>query len=366
MKTKILLIRKMQIAFGFAILTLLAVGVFSYRAMLASGESDRWVRHTHEVLDNLKNLFSAMENMETNYQGFVLTGNEACLEHYQANIVRAEQNQKTLRALAADNPNQRRQFAALESWAAQKIQFSEMVIRLRRTEGLGAGAEVIRAGQGERIMDQNRMVIREIEDHEQQLLWQHDAKAKRHLQQTNTFLILGTLLGILIAAVAGWSVQHDYPARMFVEEALQDSEEQYRMLVGGVPGYAIFMLDPRGQVVSWNACAERIKGYKAEEIIGHNFSCFYSPEDIERGRPEKVFRMTAASGRHEEEVMRVRKDGSRFWAQVGHTADTLRSYRLHASCYLTKPVDLDEFLHVVRSIDDFWLATVELPHGAGR
>ena len=86
--------------------------------------------------------------------------------------------------------------------------------------------------------------------------------------------------------------------RLHVEEALRESQEQYRMLLDGVEDHAIFMMDPQGQVVSWNAGAERIKGYRADEIIGHNFSCFFLPEDIERGRPEEVLRITAASGRH--------------------------------------------------------------------
>jgi PAS domain S-box-containing protein len=109
-------------------------------------------------------------------------------------------------------------------------------------------------------------------------------------------------------------------SRRLGEEALRQSEERYRMLLDGVQHYAIFMMDPRGQVVSWNAGAERIKGYKAEEIIGHNFSCFFPPEDIERGRPEEVLRVAAAGGRHEEQGMRVRKDGSRFLASVTFTA----------------------------------------------
>jgi PAS domain S-box-containing protein len=105
-----------------------------------------------------------------------------------------------------------------------------------------------------------------------------------------------------------------------VEEALRESEEQYRMLLDGIQEHAIFMMDPRGQIVSWNAGAERIKGYKADQIIGHNFSCFFPPEDIERGRPQEILRMTAASGRHEEQGMRVRKDGSRFLASLTFTA----------------------------------------------
>jgi PAS domain S-box-containing protein len=72
------------------------------------------------------------------------------------------------------------------------------------------------------------------------------------------------------------------------------------------------MMDPRGQVVSWNAGAERMKTYSADQIIGHYFSCFYPPEEIKRGRPEEVLGITAASGRHEEQGMRKRKDGSQF------------------------------------------------------
>jgi PAS domain S-box-containing protein len=104
--------------------------------------------------------------------------------------------------------------------------------------------------------------------------------------------------------------------RRVVEEALRESEERYRMLLDGVEDYAIFMMDPRGQIISWNAGAQRMKGYRADEIIGHNFSCFFPPEDIERGRPEEVLRLTAANGRHKEQCMRVRKDGSRFLASL--------------------------------------------------
>ena len=108
--------------------------------------------------------------------------------------------------------------------------------------------------------------------------------------------------------------------RHLAEAALQECQEKYQMLLDGIQDYAIFMMDPRGQVVSWNTAAERIKGYSADEIIGRNFSCFFPPEDIERGRPEEILRMTAASGRHEEQGMRVRKDGSRFLASLTFTA----------------------------------------------
>src|ERR1700683_5387148 len=79
------------------------------------------------------------------------------------------------------------------------------------------------------------------------------------------------------------------------EEVLRECEENYRILLDEVQDYAIFMLDPQGMVVSWNAGAERIKGYKGAQIIGHNFSCFFPPEDIERDRPAEVLRIATAS-----------------------------------------------------------------------
>jgi len=98
------------------------------------------------------------------------------------------------------------------------------------------------------------------------------------------------------------------------------SEELFRLLVEGIPDYAVFMLDPEGRVLSWSAGARSIQGYEAEEVVGEHFSRFYAPEDVERGRPEQGLRAAEESGRYEEEGWRVRKDGSRFWAGVLITA----------------------------------------------
>ena len=89
-----------------------------------------------------------------------------------------------------------------------------------------------------------------------------------------------------------------------------------RLLVEEVTDYAIFVLDPEGRVVSWNKGAERMRGYRAEEIIGRNFSCFYIPEDIKSGRPEQELQQALRKGRVETEGWRVRKDGVRFWSSV--------------------------------------------------
>ena len=92
------------------------------------------------------------------------------------------------------------------------------------------------------------------------------------------------------------------------------------MILDGIEDYAIFMVDPQGLVMSWNSGAERIKGYRADEIIGRHFSCFFPEEDVATGRPDEVLRIAAANGRHEEQSLRVRKDRSRFVARVIFTA----------------------------------------------
>lgn len=104
------------------------------------------------------------------------------------------------------------------------------------------------------------------------------------------------------------------------ETALQASEDRYRLLVDSVRDYAIFMLDPGGHVISWNAGAERFNGYKAEEITGSHVSRFYPPEALARGLPRIELETAAREGTFEDEGWRVRKDGSLYWANVVVTA----------------------------------------------
>ena len=101
-----------------------------------------------------------------------------------------------------------------------------------------------------------------------------------------------------------------------VDLRLNHSNEQFRLLVQSVIDYAIFMLDAEGYVANWNSGAQRIKGYTADEVIGRHFSMFYTDEDRQAGLPARGLRIAAESGRFEKEGWRVRKDGSRFWANV--------------------------------------------------
>ncbi len=102
--------------------------------------------------------------------------------------------------------------------------------------------------------------------------------------------------------------------------AADPADAQFRLLVETVSDYAIFLLDPHGRIVSWNAGAQRIKGYAAAEIVGRHFSLFYVPEDRASGKPRELLEHAAREGRIRDEGWRVRSDGSRFWADVVITA----------------------------------------------
>jgi PAS domain S-box-containing protein len=115
-------------------------------------------------------------------------------------------------------------------------------------------------------------------------------------------------------------VTRNITERRQAEHALRRSEERMRQMVEGVKDYAIYMLDPRGHVITWNSGAAATEGYQAEEILGHHFACVFPPEDIEQGKPERLLAQAAKEGRATDEGWRVRKDGSGYWSDMVLTA----------------------------------------------
>lgn len=131
-------------------------------------------------------------------------------------------------------------------------------------------------------------------------------------------------------------ITRDLTEKKIAEEALRESEERFRLIVESVKDYAIIMLDPDGKVVSWNEGAKRLKGYDAKEVLGKHFGIFYDPEDAVIGKCEFELEEAAATGRFEDEGWRVRKDGTKFWANVVVTALRDRSGVLKGFAKVTR------------------------------
>jgi PAS domain S-box-containing protein len=138
------------------------------------------------------------------------------------------------------------------------------------------------------------------------------------LEQTHLALAIGgaTVLLLCLALIASF---YDRRFAQLAERdatAVRHAEHRFRILLQGVTDYAIYLLDPQGYVASWNAGAQRIKGYAADEIVGQHFSRLYTQEDVDAGEPRLALETALRDGRHEKEGWRLRKDGSRFWANA--------------------------------------------------
>ncbi|MBV8880715.1 MAG: PAS domain S-box protein [Planctomycetaceae bacterium] len=142
-------------------------------------------------------------------------------------------------------------------------------------------------------------------------------------------------------------VTRDISGRKRSDELLRQSEERYRQLVDGIRDYAVYMLSPEGMITSWNAGAERVKGYHADEVIGKHVSLFYTPDDVQAKRPELELRLAAERGRFNGEGWKVRRDGTYFWAEVTMTAIRDDAGKLRGFAKITRDVTAER-----KSMDD--------------
>ena len=142
----------------------------------------------------------------------------------------------------------------------------------------------------------------------------------------------------------------DNSARRHAEEKLRWTEESFRLMVESVSDCAIVMLDPQGSIVSWNTGAQRIKGFQADEIVGRHFSTFYVPDEVADRKPQRDLDLAAASGRHQDDGWRIRKDGSIFWANMVITAIRDQAGNLRGFAKLTR--DLTERNKVEATLTD--------------
>lgn len=311
---------KTMVAFGAALATLLLVGAVSYRGMIALNESYVLVRHTHLVLESLEELLLDVTSVESAGRGYVLTGEDAYLTSYAADAAAAGQDLARLDALTADNPSQRRKMSNLRELVTTKLAYTDRLNELRRDAGFGVAAEEVRTGTGRQITADYKALVSDMKAEEIRLLVGRDAETASLMARTKNVAILGSATGLLITLLAAWGVQRGRSKRGLVEAALTVSEDKYRLLVQSAMDYGIAMMSPTGEILSWNAGAEKMTGYGSADIIGQHFSRLFPQDAIEAGEPQNMLNVAAETGLHETEGLWLRRDASRFMVRATLTA----------------------------------------------
>ncbi|MGB6431635.1 MAG: PAS domain S-box protein [Candidatus Acidiferrales bacterium] len=280
MTTKSLLNRRVQLAFVCAFLSVLIAAVICYHGTVVAGDSDRWVSHTHEVLENLQRLISTVRSVESNYRAFALTGNEIYADACHTSIANVQLDIGIIRDLTADNPVQQRQIPILASVAAQNAQYADKIMGLRRSQGTQAAANALGDAQGEQIIGQFRETFHEMRMEEERLLLLRNADAARHLHQTKMIVAIGTMLALLITIGSAWSVNRDNSALLLAQDALVEGEGRFRTLANNIPQMA-WMADDKGNIFWYNDRWFDYTGTTLNDMQGWGWKKVHHPDHVQ-------------------------------------------------------------------------------------
>jgi diguanylate cyclase (GGDEF)-like protein/PAS domain S-box-containing protein len=208
-----------------------------------------------------------MRTIESSARGFVVTGEDSYLGDYRFSILRAAQDQELFGKLTVDNLNQQRRLPDLTRLAAAKIQLAEALIALRRDQGFDAAVDATRKGAGQRLMNDFMSLVDGAKIEELRLLTMRDADSQRSQRQAKFGLILTTVLGLVVTAGAGWSVQRDNRRRKLAEEALFAEKERAEVTLNSI-GDAVASTDVDGDLTYLNPTAEEMSGWPSQEAVG--------------------------------------------------------------------------------------------------
>jgi PAS domain S-box-containing protein len=308
--------RKTALGLGLVGLLLVLVSMMAYHNSKTSLENSRWVTHTREVIGELNAAQSALDDWQNAVHEYLLTGQNSYLKPYRDSFSSVLGHVDYLKILTADNAPQNARAVVLRSQLMTLFNALDQTVTSRHEKGLVAAQQDVLGGRGRPETAAVRETIATMRSEEERLLSVRERMLQTSTRLTAIGFVSVVVFQILMLVLIYYIVRKDITERKRTEAALRESEERFRILVDRITDYAIFRLTPTGHVASWNQGAERINGYKQDEIIGRHFSCFYPPEELASGFPERELQVASQAGRYEEEGWRVRKDGSRFWANV--------------------------------------------------
>jgi PAS domain S-box-containing protein len=309
-----------RVALGVAFGVLIGLGASAYWATRQQMAVQESLVESQAARTKLQELLFNLTVADSARRAYLQRRDNRYLRLYQSASSEVAPRLSELRPLFGNSPTQQRNFARFEHSVDERLGLMRESLWSETIGPANALHPVTMTSESGTLVEETADLAEQL-DHEQRQRLQtlRNASSKQYRFAVGS-LTLETTFSILFLAVVFYRGTREQEQRIESEEALTETQERFRSLVESVKDYAIYMLDAEGRVISWNAGAERIKGYQASEILGHHFARFYTDEDVAQGKPEQCLRIAAEKGRFEEEGLRVRKDGSHFWANAVATS----------------------------------------------
>ncbi len=309
-----------------AFLSLCAIA--TYLSFLSSRAGERWVSHTQEVRGTIGDVEATVNSAARFRTIYLMSGRPSDLSDYQAASAKALDEFSRLKVLTRDNPVQRAKCEQYEATFQERLRVWGEAVSAKQAGQPVDVAQLL--PQNVDLAAKSAAVANDIRAEENRLLVQRTQIAHQRFVLTACTVIVSFSLALLLMGLYHRLLNRELRVREAAERSareayarevlLRQDEQRFRLFIEAVKDYAIFTLDAQGNVSSWNEGAARLKGYAASEILGHHLSCFFTSEDNQNGKPARELEIATREGRVEDERWSIRKDGSRFWANVTLTA----------------------------------------------
>ena len=274
------------------------------------------VAHSFEVIKAARSLERTLSGAERSERNYLITEDPEQLARYRDFSRQAPALVWKLRRLAIDSPNQGPRLPELEKQVETSLGHMKRIYEAYQRRGAEGGRRELRGHLDDDSLRRLSVLIDDVVASEDRRLAELQARASRHEESFAAVALVAGLLAITVMALGILQLVQAFRSARSSAEARYMSEARFRLFVSGVVDYAVYTMDTEGRVTSWNAGAQRIKGYTEREILGRNFARFYTAEDQKAGVPRQALETAARESRYESEAQRVRKDGSVFWAHV--------------------------------------------------
>ncbi|MBE0649948.1 MAG: PAS domain S-box protein [Bacteroidales bacterium] len=314
------------------------ISVFSI-SNIKSWQNTLNLRQGHQRLkDVVSNLNDNVMQIETGTSGYLLTGDTAYLSQIVTVRKAIPELLRELNNLSSVSPFNKEKLEKLILSLQEQLNYAGKVASLENAKIFNKKEAISQYRQLEFLSKNFQTLLQQVLDNENQQINQQHILLDKHSAQVSFFTKTGLLFLAILLVLLYFFIINDVTKRKKAEqdllklnedleaqvkrrtEALQNSREQYKLMIESVRDYAIFMMDTEGYIKQWNSGAEQIYGYTNEEITGKHFSIFFSPEDNQSGMPDAEIQNARTQGQFEQERLRVRKDGSQFWADGVVTA----------------------------------------------